>query len=114
MRFASQQKVTGKSWMIVPAGSTVSFESPQAAATGLPSRKSATGWPCIHKSTKAIKSGQAVGVAKPSRKDDQSDVMPTSHGMRNSTQVPKSCKQPKHRGAASRKAVCGDTKPGRP
>src|SRR5438093_1298165 len=95
MRFASQQKVTGRSWMIVRSGSTVSFESPQAAcATGLPSRKSATGWRCIHKSTKAMNSGQTVEVARPSRRDDQSDVTPTSHGMRIPPRFPKAASNP--------------------
>jgi len=95
MRFASQQKVTERSWMIVRSGSTVSFESPQAAcATGLPSRKSATGWRCIHKSTKAMNSGQTVEVARPSRRDDQSDVTPTSHGMRIPPRFPKAASNP--------------------
>src|SRR5207244_11554828 len=65
-----------------------------ACATGLPSAKSATGWRCIRKSTKAIKSGQAVEVAKPSRKDDQHDVTPTSHGMKIPPRFPKAASNP--------------------
>src|SRR5712692_7392722 len=55
---------------------------------------SAAGRRCIHNRTKAIKSGQAVEVAKPSRKDDQSAVTPTSHGMRIPHRFPKAASSP--------------------
>ena len=59
--------------------------------------------------------GQAVEVARPSRKDDQSDVTPTSHGMRIPPRFPKPASNPKHRGADLREEwVCCDTKRGRP
>lgn len=81
--------------MIVPLGSTVSFRiSSGGPRDRIPSRKSATGWRCIHISTKAIKSGQAVEVAKPSRKDDQSDVTPTRHGIRIPPRFPKAASTP--------------------
>src|SRR6266849_8377445 len=72
------------------------------------SLNSAAGRRCIHKRTKAIKRGQAVEVAKPSRRDDQSDVTPTSHGIR-IPPIPEGSQQPKHRGTASGETVRSDT-----
>src|SRR4029077_10522094 len=95
MRFASQQKVTGRSWMIVPAGSTVSF---RISSGGLNERVTfaelGNRLALQHKSTKAIKSGQAVEVARPTRNDDQSEVTPTSHGMRIPPRFPKAASNP--------------------
>src|SRR6266581_2360588 len=58
------------------------------------SLNSAAGRRCIHKRTKAIKRGQAVEVAKPSRRDDQSDVTPTSQGIRTPPRFPKAASNP--------------------
>jgi hypothetical protein len=55
---------------------------------------STSGRRCIHKSIKAIKRGQAVEVAKPRRRDDQSAVTPTSHGMSIPPRFPKAASNP--------------------
>jgi hypothetical protein len=74
----------------------------------------ATGRRCIHKSTKAIKRGQAVEMAIPRRRDDQSAVTPTGHGMRIPTQIPEGCQHAKHGGTTTGKTVRGDAKSGGP
>ena len=107
MRFASQQKVTGRPSMGRPGRINGKFfESPQAAcATGLPSRKSATGWRCIHKSKRPSRVDKLSRWLNPAARM----TSPTSRRRATASEFhPGSRKRPaiQHRGAASRKTVC--------
>ena len=54
MRFASQQKVTGRSWIIVRSGSTVSFEGGKAIPDRSPSLWDSTGSKMFQKELVAL------------------------------------------------------------
>jgi hypothetical protein len=95
MRFASQQKVTGRSWMIVPAGSTVSFRISSGGLNERVTFAELGNRLALHpQKHKGHQEWASVEVARPTRNDDQSEVTPTSHGMRIPPRFPKAASNP--------------------